>query len=470
MKKLFSLFILIGLIFTSCSKLEVPTKEVEVSFKATMGGDSFKTVDPSTFDCTTDAATYAILIINNVEYVVDLLREDNIDLFTQTIKLPKLEMGEADYELTSFLLFAPDIDNDGKDEIILATPMSEATYGAYVTVPLPFNFGVEEYTKNEVAIQVLCFTETEMEAFGFSWFSFEYITVRELCFFGDICVDTNDYVGSLYEDQRNHLQRDMPAIFRIDIYNNGTYLTSKDNSASDWLGEGAVLCVQYPDYEGTDNYKIKLSVLVRTGVDANGDNTFAYVLYRTWDFVDNNFPVTDIDIDGVIDFVIGDCVPDADLILTDPIPTFSGEETAYAYDPYGKAICFIDIPEITNNNWGFSNGAYSPSENNYILNLYAGAGGCDIDKAYHVGDLTLTYSLSGIVTVTYKLYQGYTFGDIQLYIGDTNYQIDNESVAPGLFTYKVYEDGLSIYTFYLKKTFKKPIYLIAHADVYGNKY
>lgn len=562
MKKLFYLFLIIGLAIISCNKPDVLPTEVEVSFQTSMGGTNFKAGgDPiSAFDCNTDGATYAILVINDVSYTVDLIRDDDGSVYTQSIKLPVLASG-VKYELTSFMLY------DDDDNLILASPNSNAPFGEFVTAGLPIDFEVDGFYKVNIPIQVLCYTPTTIIEFGFSWFSFETVTVRELCFFGDICVDIDDYVGSIYEGQLYGLQHDMPAIFKVEIsmWNDQTNdwdnpITEENNSS--WLGEGAALCVQYPDYEGVDTYKIELLVLV-----SDGNGGFEYQSFLTWNFEDDNFPVTDKDGDGVIDFVIGDCVPNADIIIVpeDPTPptvecddcdghvsaltllyiaddgnsheiritdeenydetftvtsnafslpdlsdtkntiylyvddvlntdihlscsqpimaglTFGDfyvvtgastdggafcsvsplaqEETAYAYDSK-KAICFIDIPEITTNNWGWSNGKYKGEDNNhynadnfspYKLILFAGAGGCDLSAATPVGNLELAYNKqTGHVIVTYNAGYEVVFQELHLYVGYTKHQVGNESVALGQFPYKAENlsgDDRKTYTF-----------------------
>lgn len=334
MKKLFYLFLILGLAVSSCNKPEALPAEVEVSFSASMGGSNFK--DGATqFDCTTEGATYAIVIISGTEDTVNLIRDEYGNVYTESIKLPPSPTGG--YTLDSFVLYGPDTDGDGFDEQVLAIPLINSAYAQYVTDPLPMDFTVEAFYKNEVPIQVLCFDETVIVQFGFSWFSLDVTAIREICFFGDICVDPNDYVGSLYEGQRNGLQHDMPAIFEIrvstwnkttndwntpEVIKNNETLEGSSTDAYDWLGESAVLCVKFPDYAGVDTYKIELLVYV-----SDGNGGFAYQTYLTWNFDDNNFPVTDVDSDGVIDFVIGNCVPGADIIIppTDP-PTEDCEE------------------------------------------------------------------------------------------------------------------------------------------------
>lgn len=392
MKKLFYLFLIIGLVVTSCNKpIEIPTTEKEVVFSASMGATNFKSSNgdtPST-DCNTSEASYAMIGINGEDpFRVELTINEDGNIITESIKLSDLDLDGnddgTDYQLTFFALF------DSNDDIILGTPLSDAPFGSFVTAGLPVTFTVDGFFKNEVPVQVLCYTPTLIAEFGYSWFAFDVINVREICFFGDICVDASDYAGSLYKDQKNGLQHDMPAIFRVDIsmWNEdandgvGAYeiITTKNNEtfegsstdAFDWLGEGAALCVQYPDYSGTDKIKIDLSVYVKV------DGGFAYVNYKTWEFLDNNFLVlvTDQEEDGVIDFVIGDCVPGADIIIPwDDDPTTPDPDPVDRTIKFNGNICLDDGTTPAQFEIIFT-------DNTSTIPYYSGAAGGEISITY----------------------------------------------------------------------------------------
>ena len=155
---------------------------------------------------------------------------------------------------------------------------------------------------------MLCFADSEYDAFGFNWFEMEQLTVREQVFFGDFCAKhPEEYIGSLYENQENGVQVDMPAIFRIDVFRNGNFLKSYDNEA--WFGEGAPLTVQYPDHEGQeDNFTLELNILVKSGAE------FIYKHFHTWEFSDDE--MIEAGEDGVVDFVLGNCnASEADEVL-----------------------------------------------------------------------------------------------------------------------------------------------------------
>ena len=50
------------------------------------------------------------------------------------------------------------------------------------------DFKIIAFEKAEYAIDVLCYIPAEWDNFGFEWFEVTEITLREQCFFGDICI------------------------------------------------------------------------------------------------------------------------------------------------------------------------------------------------------------------------------------------------------------------------------------------
>jgi hypothetical protein len=135
-------------------------------------------------------------------------------------------------------------------------------------------------------------------------------------------------------------------------------------------------------------------------------------------------------------------------------------ETAYAYGD-DLATCFLDIPEITSNNWGWTNGPIS-DPSSYSWDIYAGAGQCDISKGTLVGTLDVFYS-GGTCTVTYNIDPDFTLDETHLYVGNDMLAKDkkgNYTTAPGQFPFSGETsftiDGLS-----------GDIYVVAHSVVCG---
>ena len=186
-----------------------------------------------------------------------------------------------------------------EDDLILASPIEGSEYGNLVEYPLNIDFTIEAFKKTGLDVSVLCYDSAYYVPFGFYWFNIHIDTIHPMCWFGDVCTSKlEDFEGSPYENQENGIQFDMPAIFKIDVYDNGDLVGSFNNL--DWLGEGNCLQVYWPnDPNETDHIKFKLYVYLPK------DNGFDWVLYDTFEFDDMNSP--DPGPDGVFDFVVGEC-------------------------------------------------------------------------------------------------------------------------------------------------------------------
>ncbi|KAF0204067.1 MAG: hypothetical protein FD170_756 [Bacteroidetes bacterium] len=117
-----------------------------------------------------------------------------------------------------------------------------------------------------------------------------------------------------------------------------------------------------------------------------------------------------------------------------PPPPLGGCETAYAFGE-SVATCFLNIPGVQSNNWGWSNGPIGAGT--YSWPMYAGAGQCNIGNGTHVGTLTVNYT-PPTATVTYTVFNGYVLNETHLHVGN---QIlprrgNRFTTAPGQFPYK----------------------------------
>ena len=135
-------------------------------------------------------------------------------------------------------------------------------------------------------------------------------------------------------------------------------------------------------------------------------------------------------------------------------------ETAYAYGDE-VAHCFLDIPQVKSNNWGWSNGPIG--EESYSWDIYAGAGKCDIEKGTLVGTLDVDY-VGGTATITYNIDADYTLEETHLYVGWEILPRDKKdrfTTAPGQFPYS----GETSYTI---DGLSGGIYVVAHSVVCGD--
>ncbi len=307
---------LIAVALLSCQKEKTdPVTEQEVTFTATLvtpdvGLKSTTDVIP----CKSDVPDYAAVKINGLWYYPALFTLDG-QLYTQAIKFPV-----GVYTVQEFFLYknvGGTTAYDDGDIVVFATPLAGTLYAEFVSTPLEFTFTVEAFKKAQVEIQVLCFQDHLYTNFGFMWFHITEIIVREMCFFGDICLNGNggeppawipsDYAGSLYAV--NGLQEDEVAIFQVKVYKNGVLLPPPYDvfSNESWYGIGAPLCVVYPDNLSlVEVFTFEIWVYVKT---LSG---FGYQLYHTFTVTDAELWVTGPD--GVIDFAIGTCSPDSQYI------------------------------------------------------------------------------------------------------------------------------------------------------------
>ncbi len=137
-------------------------------------------------------------------------------------------------------------------------------------------------------------------------------------------------------------------------------------------------------------------------------------------------------------------------------------ETAYGMLE-GNATCFIGDGF---NNWGWTN-LVTPSENIYILPLYAGAAQCDAGNGELVGSVEIDYSEENLI-VKYQINEGYSMSEVHVYVGCEKYPVQKngkETTAPGQYTHN--STGLDKVVEYtvLFENVAGPVYVIAHAVV-----
>jgi hypothetical protein len=288
------------LFITSCDKDEVSNPNLDdqgVSFVMNTNSNL------KAANCFSKLADYANIVINNKSYKVPVFYLNSTP-YTNTIKL-----AVGNYTLSEFILMDDNNtpDNADDDVVIAATPHAGSEFAQYVNQPLNISFSVEAFKKTELGIEVLCYQESEYSSFGFVFHQIGQVVVREQFFFGDICIKSlSDYDGSIYMNQSTGLQQDMPAIAKIEVFRNG--LKKGEFSNESWYGEGQPLTVRYADVLGQiDNFEFKLFILVKKG------SGFDYVYFHSWKFADaETIPNGG---DGVVEFVLGNCLQDADLIL-----------------------------------------------------------------------------------------------------------------------------------------------------------
>ncbi|CAM4344144.1 T9SS type A sorting domain-containing protein [Gillisia hiemivivida] len=97
--------------------------------------------------------------------------------------------------------------------------------------------------------------------------------------------------------------------------------------------------------------------------------------------------------------------------------------------------CFLDIPEIKNNRWGWTN-LIEENSGSTTLTLYRGAAKCNTDKGTEAGTATIVYE-GGSISVEYNMLPGFILSEAHVYIGCEKYPVNNgkPTVAPGQYNF-----------------------------------
>ena len=310
MKKLFFILLAGALFFASCQKEDKTPLETYVALDVTNLGQPGN--DNGTKDdivsCSDSVPDYAEVVINGDTNYVDVFYDNYGNLHTKVCKIP-LPDGAVTGTLTSFKIYH-DVAPAGpgpEDILVSAAPANGSEYQQYVDNQLDIEFEVQPFYKTILNIDVLCYNPQDIEGFGFLGSNIGETELDEICLFGDLCIDTACFAGSIYEQQQNGLEYDVPAIMQVSIINSdGDTIGFADNM--DWLGEGAPLCVQFPDDPKTvDDYTLSVDIWLPTS------DGFGWTYVGQLSFTDNGQGLNTGD-DGILDFVLGDCDCEGDYV------------------------------------------------------------------------------------------------------------------------------------------------------------
>ena len=147
-------------------------------------------------------------------------------------------------------------------------------------------------------------------------------------------------------------------------------------------------------------------------------------------------------------------------------------ETAFARSADENVrSCFIDIPNVSGNRWGWTN-EFPSTNGTYNMDLYAAAGQCTISNGALVGNVEVTYT-DGAIEVTVSTLSGYKMTVAQLYVGTEILPTDNNgrfTTAPGQYPYSDTVGGdFNTFTFESVNVGNPGnFYVVLHADVCPN--
>ena len=217
----------------------------------------------------------------------------------------------------------------------------------------------------------------------------------------------------------------------------------------------ALLTGADPDGAWTDMDGAGVNLTVPNSVDftgvVNSDTAYRFKYTVT--------PATDSECDPVFAIV----TVKVDECITECETAFGVAITGGAVD--SESSCFSDGGF---RRWGFTN--YIAEHGEYMLELYKGAGQCDLDKGTYVGYVKVDYTSDGNVDVSYHMEGDYGMSEVHLYVGCDQYpkkKNDSYTVAPGQYTFKK-SDLVHARNWYSPDiTATGGFFVIAHAVVCG---
>jgi hypothetical protein len=339
--KLLGVLVLALLLLSNCTKDNKTNDKAtgEISF-AVLDGNMDKS-DIFDIECSDLVPTKARINLNGTFYYPELFELNGV-LYTQSLKL---DIGE--YTINEFSLITDD------NVVVKSTPMADSHYAQFLTDGYAIGelppFTIAAFEKNEYSVEVLCYIPTAYTGFGFEWFDITELTVRSQCFFGDFCIkDPAQYAGSMYDD--NGVTIDEVAIFRIDLtiagstesyynYENGVYTSP--------------LCIEYADNDNApDQYLFELYIYVTSG------NTWQYVKFYEWTVYDDE--MIPAGADGVVDFVLGNCVDTPpDLLLPPWMNLPAGDDFDLTmYNPGANSYWDMTVAGISSSLYDMQNGEF----------------------------------------------------------------------------------------------------------------
>ena len=244
---------------------------------------------------------------------------------------------------------------DENGNILWASPTEGSTYDELFDLPnnVSITFEVSPFTKTLLDVDVLCWQDYDYINFGYNGFDLNFIKVKTICFFGDVCTKFfREWHGknSPYADQAG-VFHDFPAIFSVDILDaDGAVINDTEvNSNASWLGTGEPLCVEYADHVGVaEDYTAVINLMLPDGTSVPLDSIH---------FTDDDATVAALaGEDGIIDFIAGgsDCLlADADFHYALPwVPLPSTVEFtlvypgANSYFELGNIIPDVEVGEF----------------------------------------------------------------------------------------------------------------------------
>ncbi|MFC4723620.1 T9SS type A sorting domain-containing protein, partial [Geojedonia litorea] len=266
---------------------------------------------------------------------------------------------------------------------------------------------------------------------------------------GDCPGDNESVDIIIYSQPTAGTGSDLPAFCEGDNINGG----SVDLTA---LLTGADPGGTWTDLDGAGVDLTNPTAVNFTGVTANlNPYRFKYTVAANGDC-----PASDTMVTVTVQDCIVDCGTAFGVFIDDAGTVDSGASRCFRQDGFSR--------------WGWTN--FISGFGTYTLELYQGAGKCDLGKGTFVGIVTVSYTQigatdQGYVNVEYDMEPGYGIDEAHLYIGCELYPKHNgkKTVAPGQYTFVA--DGLGHIDKWSTETDEITVtggfYIIAHAVACG---
>jgi len=309
MKKASYLLIITVLLLNACTKDNDVNPLQEESFSVNMASLSF-VINQADLQlknaelgpqCKDDLQMdYAVFVIGGVEY------SSLIQFIDGAYRTQAIEIATGNHTLESFLVYNYNRSprNREDDIIIKAAPQMGSDYYDFINNSIEEDFIAETLIESQISIDVLCYDLLFYNEFGFITPDDNGVRIEQQVFSGEICVeDIEAYSGSLYEDQSNGIQYEIPAIFEIHVYKEGITDPLRIYSNENWIGEDQNLYIYWlNDLSEEEVFNFELWVLLPT------QSGFDYVLMNTWTLNDNQSANTGSN--DIVDFKVGRCLSD----------------------------------------------------------------------------------------------------------------------------------------------------------------
>lgn len=322
--KIIMIMIIAGIVVTACKKDEATTEPavqtVDLEFvieQTDFGG--LKSGNASVPQCSELPMHYVKFKLGGVPYFSEIINMPDGQMLTKAVKLTS---GQS-YSLSEFLVYSDvlPVGEGPEDLLVRAAPADGSVYNDLMVNKLDLDVVFEDFVKKQVVVDVLCFEELFYTEFGFNWFELNDVKIERMCFFGDVCTGKpGDFgvTGSMYLNQMNGVQMDMPAIMQLKVFKKvdgdwGDPIRVFDNDlhadGTDWYGEGACMEIYWAnDLDKDEDFRFELYVHLPYGAAMD------WMLVDFWEFQNGDFPES-IGDDGVFDYVLGNCsMPDADKV------------------------------------------------------------------------------------------------------------------------------------------------------------